>query len=95
MRWGRAVTEEERRAAFLAFIRAHHPDTGGDPEVFKAGLARFERMAEESARSTQQAEHTDPYDAPIEIVRRPRGLRLPLFYLRRWRERRNRAPRVE
>ncbi len=27
------------RAAERAFVRAHHPDVGGDPEVFVAGLA--------------------------------------------------------
>ena len=29
------------RAAFRAFVRAHHPDVGGDPETFRAGLAAF------------------------------------------------------
>ena len=32
---------EQERAAFRAFVREHHPDRGGDPEVFVAGLARF------------------------------------------------------
>ncbi|GHE09206.1 hypothetical protein [Klenkia taihuensis] len=27
------------RAAERAFVRAHHPDVGGDPAVFVAGLA--------------------------------------------------------
>lgn len=31
----------EERAAYRAFVREHHPDRGGDPEVFVAGLARF------------------------------------------------------
>ncbi len=26
---------------FRAFVREHHPDRGGDPDVFVAGLARF------------------------------------------------------
>lgn len=29
------------RAAYRAFVREHHPDRGGDPDVFIAGLARF------------------------------------------------------
>ena len=37
---GVPVTPEER-AEFRAFVRDHHPDRGGDPEVFAAGLARF------------------------------------------------------
>ncbi|WP_083886068.1 hypothetical protein [Actinoalloteichus spitiensis] len=28
----------DRKAARRAFIRAHHPDAGGDPAVFSAGL---------------------------------------------------------
>lgn len=26
---------------FRAFVRRHHPDVGGDPEVFAAGVARW------------------------------------------------------
>ena len=33
---------EDLRRARRTFIRAHHPDRGGDPEQFVAGLARFE-----------------------------------------------------
>jgi len=29
------------------FIRAHHPDRGGDPEVFMAGLRRFDAVPEQ------------------------------------------------
>jgi hypothetical protein len=29
----------ERRRAVRAWIRTHHPDVGGDPAVFAAGLA--------------------------------------------------------
>ena len=29
----------ERRRAFRAFVRAHHPDVGGDPAVFAATVA--------------------------------------------------------
>ncbi|WP_163572328.1 hypothetical protein [Fodinicola feengrottensis] len=29
----------ERRRAFRAFVRENHPDRGGDPEVFAAGVA--------------------------------------------------------
>jgi len=33
------MEEPERRRR--EFIRAHHPDRGGDPEVFMAGLRSF------------------------------------------------------
>lgn len=35
--------EDQRtsRAQFRAWVRASHPDAGGDPEAFTAGLARW------------------------------------------------------
>jgi hypothetical protein len=42
------------------FIRAHHPDRGGDPEVFIAGLRAF---------GTEQGQNSDPLPTVI-IVRR-------------------------
>lgn len=30
-----------RDAEFRAFVRTHHPDVGGDPDVFVAGLAAY------------------------------------------------------
>ncbi|MEV6642215.1 hypothetical protein [Amycolatopsis sp. NPDC051371] len=38
---GRDAGDAASRAAFRAFVRAHHPDVGGDPAQFAAGLARF------------------------------------------------------
>lgn len=29
------------RQAFRAWVRVHHPDAGGDPEEFAAGLSRW------------------------------------------------------
>jgi hypothetical protein len=37
---------EQDRAAYRAFVRDNHPDRGGDPDVFVAGLARFRDGAE-------------------------------------------------
>jgi hypothetical protein len=37
--------EQSRRRARREFIRAHHPDRGGDPDAFAAGLAAFDRLA--------------------------------------------------
>ena len=33
-----------RRLARREFIRAHHPDHGGDPAAFMAGLAAFDQL---------------------------------------------------
>ncbi|WP_439378480.1 hypothetical protein [Amycolatopsis lexingtonensis] len=60
---GRAREDPEGRAAFRAFVRAHHPDVGGDPAEFAAGLARFREPADDSR-----------FDAPVSFVRRRRGL---------------------
>ena len=35
--------EQSRRRARREFIRAHHPDHGGAPDAFAAGLADFDR----------------------------------------------------
>lgn len=71
------------RAEIRAFVRAHHPDVGGDPETFKAGLARL------------RGRPTGPrFDAPIVVEVRPRGLRGLVHRVRcRWR-RRHGPPRV-
>lgn len=79
------------RAAFRAFVRAHHPDVGGDPEVFAAGLAEF-RAADAAARQAQRPR--DRYDAPVVVVHRSRGPRAVLRRIHRWRARRNRRARL-
>lgn len=35
------MDERATRQAFRQFVRAHHPDRGGDPEFFMAGLAEL------------------------------------------------------
>jgi hypothetical protein len=69
---------DEERAAYRAFVREHHPDRGGDPEVFAAGLARFK-------------EADDPrFDAPIEVVKpMPFPVRVGVALIRTWHRRRN------
>lgn len=36
--------QSRRRLARREFIRAHHPDHGGDPAAFMAGLAAFDQL---------------------------------------------------
>ncbi|MEU7783719.1 MULTISPECIES: hypothetical protein [unclassified Amycolatopsis] len=59
----RGPDDPEGRAAFRAFVRTHHPDVGGDPAEFAAGLARFREPAPDSR-----------FDAPVVFVPRRRGL---------------------
>jgi curved DNA-binding protein CbpA len=63
---------DAERAAYRAFVREHHPDRGGDPDLFVAGLARLRAQAEENAARQNENRR---YDAPIEVVR---GLPFPV-----------------
>jgi hypothetical protein len=81
------------RAEFRAFVREHHPDRGGDPEVFVAGLARFDtRFA--NAGADESVANDPRYDAPIEFVTpHPLPLRVAIALIRTVRKRR--AGRVQ
>ena len=85
---------DHERAAFRAFVRDNHPDRGGDPDVFVAGLARFRdgsgRPAP-SASGADGAERSDPdpddprWDAPIEFVTPlPVPMRVAVALIRTW-----------
>jgi hypothetical protein len=74
--------DPERRAAFRAFVRTHHPDVGGDPAEFAAGLARF--------RAGESEMDDARYDAPLRFVVNRRGVAAVLARFRR----RRRPPRV-
>ena len=39
------ATRQEVTEAFRRFALAHHPDRGGDPARFQAGLAAYQRLA--------------------------------------------------
>jgi hypothetical protein len=39
------MDEAELRSQRRGFIRANHPDRGGDPVLFEMGLRQFERAA--------------------------------------------------
>ncbi|PXY28205.1 hypothetical protein [Prauserella muralis] len=80
---GRDAEPRARRAEFRAYVRAHHPDAGGDADAFVAGLARF---AERGRRSSV----ADRADAPVVFVSRPGAL----TRLVRWWRRRRSPPRV-
>ena len=78
-----------QRAEFRAFVREHHPDRGGDPEVFKAGLARFGGASDGVASAPDQLR----YDGPIEVVGPlPFPVRVGVALIRTWR--RHRQTRV-
>lgn len=93
-------TSPAERAAYRAFVREHHPDRGGDPEEFVAGLARFRSgdrgpAADSAGNGGAAADRPrDRADGPVEIVASlPPPLRLALHLVRIWRRRYR--PRVD
>ncbi|WP_116201479.1 hypothetical protein [Amycolatopsis circi] len=81
----RRAWSEADKAAYRRFVRTHHPDVGGDPAEFAAGLREFRRGP--------QAE-TAPPDESLVFVRRSRGVPRLLAALAA-RRRRKRNPRVQ
>ncbi|MFC4000950.1 hypothetical protein ACFS2C_08685 [Prauserella oleivorans] len=81
---GEPFDDRERRAAVRAFARRHHPDIGGDPATFVAGLARLRARTAEPDRG----------EAPVVFVTRRAGLAGLADRLRTWWRRRRRPPRV-
>jgi hypothetical protein len=60
------------RGALRAFVRAHHPDVGGDPDAFREGLAALRRQGSPAGPAPD-----DPrLDAPIVAVSGRRLARL-------------------
>lgn len=84
------TSDPDSRAAFRAYVRANHPDVGGNAAEFAAGLQRF-RAAPGPAGP---GETTDRYDAPVVGVHRRGGIGGVLDRARRRRARRGRPPRV-
>lgn len=81
------MSEDPDRAEFLRFVRENHPDVGGDPEVFTAGVAGYLAARRGAARP---GDPVDRYDSPVVGVPH-RGLLTRLADALR---RRRRPPRV-
>lgn len=60
----------DARAALRAFVRAHHPDVGGDPVAFREGLAALRAAAGPGAgrRDGWPAADDPRLDAPVVLV---------------------------
>lgn len=71
------LMNESQRHAYREFIRTHHPDIGGDPEVFAAGLAEFREGSVSGSFTARWPEWVSPDDrrlkADIVFHRKPRG----------------------
>lgn len=77
----RGEAERAQRSMERAFIRAHHPDVGGDPQAFVEGLAAL-RRGQRSAPA-----------GPVTVVATHRIRSAPGRLLRRWRRARRAAQR--
>jgi hypothetical protein len=69
-----------QRRAFRAWVRAHHPDAGGDQDEFTAGIARWRRLLAGG----------DAPAAEVSVFRARGGL----WRAQRWWQRRHQPPRV-
>lgn len=78
----RPATPEDR-ARYRRFVKENHPDVGGDPATFIAGLA--------AQRSPAQV--PDRYDAPVVIV--PKHYRIRLRARRLWQRLRHPDRRIQ
>jgi NADH dehydrogenase FAD-containing subunit len=79
---GGQVDEAERQRR--DFIRAHHPDRGGDPDIFVAGLRSF---------STEQERSRQPRPRVVAVRHRARLTRMVIAVTRRLCHRKS-PPRV-
>ena len=85
------MPDPQERSAFRAFVRENHPDRGGDPEVFVAGLVRFAAPAQPPAPEPAPDPNNERrYDAPVEVVAPlPFPVRVGVALIRTWHRRRN------
>jgi hypothetical protein len=85
------TANEQQKAAFRRWARENHPDVGGDPEVFAAGLqaAREGRFSELPAPHTAEESRTTVY-----VHRSIHGLARVVVATQKWNARRRRPPRV-
>ena len=66
------ASPREVRAAFRRFATAHHPDRGGDPDRFRAGVDAYRRL---TGTTTVPAPAMATATADVVFHRRRRGLR--------------------
>lgn len=65
------ASAEDVRAAFRRFAATHHPDCGGDPDRFRAGVDAYRRLTGRGAAGARAAASGN-----VVFHRRRRGLRV-------------------
>jgi hypothetical protein len=87
------AADEQHKAAFRRWARENHPDAGGDPEVFAAGL----QAAREGRFNESIAELDEPVRdsrSTVYVHRTARGIARVIVATQKWNARRKQAPRV-
>jgi hypothetical protein len=95
--------DHDGRSAFRAFVREHHPDRGGDPGAFVAGLRRLGTGPDDPAAPAPGSRSngtsgTTPADAPsapaapraappVDMAALPLLVRVGVALIRTWRRR--------
>jgi hypothetical protein len=84
------------KAAFRRWAREHHPDVGGDPEVFAAGLRamREDRWDQFRAGLADEPEQIRPTRTQVYVRRSARGVVKLYVAARRCNDKRRMPPRV-
>jgi len=95
----------QSHAEFRAFVRNHHPDVGGDPDVFITGVAHYRSSTVDSDRGsaspTNETGFTETgftktkFEVPVSFVVNPSGLKAITQKVKRWRQKRSQPPRVQ
>jgi hypothetical protein len=75
--------DAQQRRDFRAWVRAHHPDAGGDPDSFMAGLEAWRKRHAPAVRPA-------PARADVTVFRTRHGM----WRLARWWRRHRRTRRV-
>jgi hypothetical protein len=87
------AADEQHKAAFRRWARENHPDAGGDPEVFAAGLqaAREGRFGDALADPDETFQHGR---TTVYVRRTARGIARVIVATQKWNARRKQPPRV-
>lgn len=62
------LVDGEQQAKRRRFIRANHPDHGGDPDLFVAGLRRFDEGTDSPAPPPDDLTSREPERWPVSFV---------------------------
>lgn len=94
------MDEELRRRLFREFVRTHHPDVGGDPATFAAGVSAYRSGSVPAPTGVGSRVETVAPDDPrfggdVVFRRTRRGPWAVIDEVVRWYQAHRRPPRVQ